>query len=127
MNPNFMQNSRSSNTKCNTDFYNRENQRQLNYMLNTTRNINYTQPFAIPNKGINMGYRPYSVMSKNPIDVENDLFNLTNRNSLCDSKYKHNTEYLPKEMTCTSFYKEPKYTYIPEPLVVENGQRPFRP
>jgi hypothetical protein len=85
-----------------------------------------------PDMGINMpnmitGYN-YNILSNNTVDIEN---NLTNRNLIltnCDeTKKKENVKPSIKNINMIEFFKKNKTVYIPEPLVIEQCQRPKGP
>ena len=73
------------------------------------------------------GYN-HNVLSNNTVDIENDL---TNRNLIltkCDEKNKK--EFVQpsiKNINMIKFFENNKVVYIPEPLVIEQHQRPNGP
>ena len=79
---------------------------------------------AIPCAGINVGYMPNTVLSNNAIDVESDLLQGTHTLNCASMKpmIKPQINKLPK----VAFF-ERMNVFIPEPLVIEKGQRPIRP
>ena len=85
-----------------------------------------------PNMGINMpnmvtGYN-HNILSKNTVDIENDL---TNRNIIL-TKYNETNKkehIIPviKNINNVKFFKKNNTIFIPEPLIIENCQRPKGP
>ena len=75
---------------------------------------------AIPCAGINVGYMPNNVLSHNATDIESSLYGVGATNLVTDKK-----EMTPrlKKLPSVSFFDRMQ-TVIPEPLVIQNGQRP---
>lgn len=77
--------------------------------------------------GINNGYRPIQTLAYNPIEVESRLFGMDNNRVFNPRMYEApqiNPQY--KSMRDQCFYHRPQ-AFLPEPLVIENNQRPIIP
>lgn len=116
-----------------------------NYYVNRTvedQKSNYLNKFykhqtipkksKFPDRGVNMpnmvtGYN-HNILSNNTVDIENDL---TNRNSIltnCDEKNKkEHIQPSMKNINMVKFFENNEVVYIPEPLVIEQCQRPKGP
>ena len=82
--------------------------------------------------GINMpsminGFN-HNVLSNNTIDIENDL---TNRNLILtkcnETNKKEHIQPIIKNIKTITFFENNKNVYIPEPLIIEQCQRPKGP
>ena len=75
---------------------------------------------ALPCFGINVGHMPNNVLSFNATDIESNLYGVGSTNLV-----KPEREFTPrlKKLPGVSFFDRPE-TVIPEPLVIENNQRP---
>jgi hypothetical protein len=76
---------------------------------------------AIPCVGITPSHMPWDTLSTNPVEIENALFGI-NSNNLVN----------PQPTVIPQFKKIPERAFferlpliLPEPLVIENNQRPF--
>ncbi len=116
-----------------------------NYYVNRTiedQKSNYLNKFykhqtipkksKFPDRGVNMpnmvtGYN-HNILSNNTVDIENDL---TNRNLIltnCDEKNKkEHIQPSMKNINMVKFFENNEIVYIPEPLVIEQCQRPKGP
>lgn len=99
----------------------RMNSNLVNNRIAPYRNIAYST--RLPDAGINVGHIPNHQLAYNATDVESSLFGIQSTNLVNRTSFS-----LPKEkkMTNISFF-ERLPVYIPEPLVIEKNQRPFRP
>jgi len=75
----------------------------------------------LPGNGLNPGQVPWNTLSHNAADIESFLFGINSTNLVTPAPP------LTPELTClkTANVFETRPVYIPEPLVVEKGQRPF--
>ena len=75
---------------------------------------------ALPCFGVNVGHMPNYVLSNNATDIESNLYGVGSTNLV-----KPEREFTPrlKKLPGVSFFERPD-TVIPEPLVIENNQRP---
>lgn len=81
----------------------------------------------IPASGINVGAMPGSTISTNYIDIESELYNM----NVINAKYQTKTRkycFTPriKKLQEVSFFERPD-VFVPEPLVIEDNQRPIIP
>lgn len=91
------------------------------YITNPQRRFN--QMSAIPCAGINIGGMPNSVLSSNAVDIESELYGIGLTNLV--KPYREITPRI-NVLPMVSFFPRDK-TLLPEPLVVENDQRPIIP
>ena len=103
-----------------------------NYLNTFYKHQSIPKKSKFPDRGVNMpnmvsGYN-HNVLSNNTVDIENDL---TNRNLIltkCDEKNKK--EFIQpsiKNINMIKFFENNDVLYIPEPLVIEQYQRPNGP
>jgi hypothetical protein len=71
--------------------------------------------------GLNPGQLPWNTMSNNAPDIESFLFGINSTNMVTPQPCL--TPELKRLESANIFNKDP--VYIPKPLIVENGQRPF--
>ena len=76
---------------------------------------------AFPCFGVNMGHMPSDVLSRNPTDIESNLFGINSTNlvnpaepTIAEINRMPNVAFFPR-----------KPVYLPKPLIIENNQRPF--
>lgn len=77
----------------------------------------------LPCAGINVGYRPNDVLSSNATDIESQLYGINTTNLV--QKKSPLVARLKKHKDISFF--ERSAVYIPEPLIIENNQRPIIP
>lgn len=75
---------------------------------------------ALPCFGVNVGYMPNNVLSFNATDIESSLYGVGSTNLV--NQKKEMTPRL-KKLPGVSFFDRPQ-SVLPEPLVIENNQRP---
>jgi len=75
----------------------------------------------LPGNGLNPAQIPGNKLSKNAADIESFLFGINSTNLVNPAP-----DFTPelKNIKTMNIYKKEK-TYIPEPLVIEQNQRPF--
>lgn len=99
--------------------------RQSSHILNNRvfkhRNVAYEN--HLPCAGINVGHMPNNQLASNATDIESSLYGINSTNLVSSTK-PVNPKI--KYMNDLAFFERPKI-YIPEPLVIENNQRPHRP
>lgn len=82
---------------------------------------------VLPCRGIHVGQMPNSTLSNNPIDIENQLFGINTKqckyNKFVKLDYSPSAIHLPS----VTFYNQSNKVILPDPLVIENNQRPVRP
>lgn len=81
----------------------------------------------LPYSGINIGMMPSSTLSSNPTEIENELYGLYLSNGKYQIKERKRciTPRI-KKLQEIEFYGKPS-VFLPEPLVIENNQRPIIP
>lgn len=103
-----------------------------NYLNNFYKHQTIPKKSKFPDRGVNMpnmvtGYN-HNILSNNTVDIENDL---TNRNLIltnCDEKNKkEHIQPSMKNINMVKFFENNEIVYIPEPLVIEQCQRPKGP
>lgn len=101
-------------------------EQNINNNLNTYllyQNASYGQAYnsAFPGDYVNMGKMPNTVLSKNSTDIESTLFGIGSSNLV---NPKAPTQARLYNMNEVKFVDRMKVV-LPEPLVVENNQRPY--
>lgn len=78
---------------------------------------------ALPCAGINVGSVPNTQLANNAVDIESRLYGINSSNLINPQK-----KLIPqlKKISNLEFF-ERHQIYIPEPLVIENNQRPLKP
>lgn len=100
-------------------------QKQSNHILDNriyqNRRIAYND--ALPCAGINVGSVPNTQLAHNATDIESRLYGINSSNLVNPEK-----QLMPqlKSMPEVAFF-ERHQIFIPEPLVIENKQRPLKP
>ena len=79
---------------------------------------------ALPCAGINVGYMPNNVLSCNPTNTESHLFGIGASNLVKPQREGFTPRI--KKLPSISFFDRLQ-TYVPEPLVIEDNQRPIIP
>ena len=85
------------------------------------RRIAYSN--ALPCAGINVGSMPNTQLAYNATDIESRLYGI-NSSNLVNPQDQLTPQI--KSMPNLAFFERPQ-VFIPEPLVVENNQRPLKP
>ena len=103
-----------------------------NYLNKFYKHQTIPEQSKFPDMGINMpkmvtGYN-HNILSDNTVDIENDI---KNKNSILmkgneTNKKEHIDPYI-NNINMVTFFENNKTTYIPEPLVIEQYQRPKGP
>jgi hypothetical protein len=76
---------------------------------------------SIPTIGLMPNHMPRHTLSHNPIDIESSLFGINSTNLVNPQKpIKPELKRIP-----TSVFFDRLPVYMPNPLVVENNQRPY--
>jgi hypothetical protein len=103
---------------------------------NSFKNSQYGKAYnpALATIGINPSHMPRETFSKDPIEIENELFGINSKNN----NNKNNNNNYNIFSTIASYLQSSKLKTIPEikyfdripiimpkPLVIENNQRPF--
>ena len=90
----------------------------LNNRTNSIKRISNLD--AHPQVGINVSHMPNTVLSENAVDIETNLFGIGSSDLV--NNRPHITPRLRKLPDV--YYYKPTEIFIPEPLVIENDQRP---
>jgi len=107
-------------------------EQKSNYLNKFYKHQTIPKKSKFPEMGINMpsminGFN-HNVLSNNTIDIENDL---TNRNLILtkcnETNKKEHIQPIIKNIKTIKFFENNKNVYIPEPLVIEQCQRPKGP
>lgn len=116
-----MASTRNKNTYHDYSLFKRENNLILQNRIFENRRI--AEVSAIPCAGINIGHMPNTVLSKDATDIESRLYGINSTNLVEPAK-----DFTPRinNLPSVAFFERPK-VYLPEPLVIENNQRPLRP
>lgn len=79
----------------------------------------------LPDFGINAGSMKGDILSANPICIENEMFGLNKLNGKYQMK-KRREDFTPriKNMDKVKFFETKNYVLLPDPLLIEKGQRP---
>ena len=105
--------------------YNLEQKENGDILSNRTFELRRTAYHtALPCAGINVGHMPNNVLSCNPTATESHLYGIGSTN-LVNPKRGGFTPRIRK-LPSVSFFDRMQ-TYLPEPLVVEDNQRPIIP
>tara|TARA_Y100000780_G_C13690897_1_gene419517 strand:- start:2425 stop:2775 length:351 start_codon:yes stop_codon:yes gene_type:complete len=116
-----MASTRNKNSKIDYNLYRRENNRIFDNRIYSKRRI--AEKTMLPCAGINVGHMPNTVLSENAIDIESRLYGINSTNLV--NPQKDITPKL-KSLPSIAFFERPK-VFLPEPLVIEDNQRPIRP
>lgn len=100
-------------------------QKENKHIMDNRVYVHRTYAFdtRMPCAGINVGYRPNDVLSANATDIESQLYGINSTNLV--QKKSPLVPHLKKHQDIAFFERRP--VYIPEPLVIENNQRPIIP
>lgn len=90
------------------------------------RNIeNDINSVAYPCPGVLVGGKPAETLNNNWVNIESNLQGITFKNNNCGYQVRQWTaKNEAKNIPSVSFFDRPT-VYIPEPLVIEENQRPF--
>ena len=88
------------------------------YLLDKSKRIAYHSTLPCP--GVNAGMVPNTVLAHNPTDIESSLFGINSSNLVTPQKP---VQPNIKNLDMLSFAPR-LHPYVPEPLIIENCQRP---
>jgi len=116
-----MASTRNKNTPGNYCLQQREYAESRDYLAYKYSSYGQAYDTRLPGNGLNPGQVPWNTLSHNAADIESFLFGINSTNLV------NPAPPLTPELTClkTANVFETRPVYIPEPLVVEKGQRPF--
>jgi len=115
-----MASTRNINTKGNYSLEQRDYRQYENYVLYPNSQYGFAYNTRLPGNGLLPGQIPCNKLSYNPIDTESFLFGINSTNLV-----KPMPCFVPEisKIETTNIY-EKSNIFIPEPLVIENNQRP---
>ena len=116
-----MTSTRNKNTRENYCLEQRDNHLVNNYTHFINSSYGNAYQSGIPCIGITPSHMPRDTLSYNPVDIENYLFGIGSSNLV--QKIEHVTPQLKPISVVSYFDRLP--LIMPEPLVIENNQRPF--
>jgi hypothetical protein len=116
-----MASTRLKNTPGEYCYEQRSYRRNEKYTTNPEKRFNPMS--AIPCSGVNIGGMPNTVLSSNAVDIESELYGIGLSNLV--KPYREVTPRI-NVLPMASFFPR-EQTLMPEPLVVEDAQRPVRP
>ena len=114
-----MASTRNINTKANYCVEQNYNNNHKSYMLN---GFPVPKESKLPSRGINIGGMSRDSLAYNSIDVESSLFGINSTNLV-----NPQPDVVPENITLkyATFDDGHVSLIMPEPLIVEKGQRPF--
>ena len=116
-----MASTRNKNTPGNYCLEEREYKQSRSYTLYPNSQYGAAYNTRLPGLGVNPGQVPWNKMSNNAADIESFLFGIDSTN-LVNPSPPLVAEL--KNLETAHFFSRAA-TLLPEPLVVEKGQRPF--
>jgi len=116
-----MASTRNKNTPGNYCLEQREYAGSQQYTLYENSQSGAAYDTRLPGNGLNPGQMPWNKMSTNAPDIESFLFGINSTNLVSPAPIF--VPQITKLNTANVFQKS--VIFIPEPLVVEKGQRPF--
>ena len=116
-----MSSTRNKNTYGDYNLEQKQSQHIFDNRIYEHRRIAYND--ALPCVGINVGSMPNTQLAYNATDIESRLYGINSSNLV--NPQAPLTPHI-KSMSNVAFFERPQ-VFIPEPLVVENNQRPLKP
>ena len=116
-----MASTRNNNTPGNYCLQQRSYDESRNYLINANSPHAAAHCTRLPGNGLLPGQVPWTQLSYNAVDIESFLYGINPTNLVKPEPCL--TPELKKLEMANIFKTEP--TYIPEPLVIQKGQRPF--
>lgn len=116
-----MASTRNNNTPGNYCLQQRSYQESRNYLINANSPHAAAHCTKLPGNGLLPGQVPWNQLSYNAVDIKSFLYGINSTNLVNPEPCL--TPELKKLEMANIFKSEP--TYIPEPLVIQKGQRPF--
>tara|TARA_B100000424_G_C22823882_1_gene440551 strand:+ start:64 stop:426 length:363 start_codon:yes stop_codon:yes gene_type:complete len=113
---------RNKNTHCDYLLEQRKNRLINDYSLFENGSSGRAHCLTIPTLGYNPSHLPREVLSSNSIDIESKLKGINSCNLVTPQQ-----EITPqlKDLCFRDFFEVNRQILIPEPLIIENNQRPF--
>ena len=117
-----MASTRNRNTHCDYVMEQRNNRLTNDYRLYKNGSAGRACCDSMPNLGYMPSHMPRDALSNNPVDIESKLFGINSCNLVTPQP-----EIQPqlKDICFKDFFHVNRETLIPEPLIIQNGQRPF--
>ena len=116
-----MASTRNSNTPQNYCLEQRAHRESQGYVLYENSQYGKAVNTNMPGTGLNPAQIPWSCLSYNPVEIESFLFGINSTNLVKPAPPVH--PQLKNLETVNLFARGP--TLIPEPLIIQKGQRPF--
>lgn len=116
-----MASTRNRNTDIDYQFEKKALREQAGWF--TAKERKYAYQTRMPQTGIMVGQMPNDMLAHNATDIESRLYGIGLSNLVEPAKPvvpEPNASVYQEQV----FYHRPAYTWVPEPLVVEKGQRP---
>lgn len=113
---------RNKNTYCNYVIQQRDIKLNSNYVMYKNGSDGRAYNDSIPNLGYMPSHMPRDAFSNNSIDIESKLFGINSCNLV---EYQPDIKPEFKDLCFKDFFHVNKEILIPEPLIIENNQRPF--
>ena len=116
-----MASTRNNNTPGNYCLQQSSYKDSLNYFEYKNAQQGCAYKNALPSLGITPSHMPREAFSKNSVQIESSLFGINSTNLVNPEK-----PILPKLIKLPEVsYFEKIQTFMPEPIVINNNQRPF--
>lgn len=117
-----MTSTRNKNTHCDYVMEQRNNRLLNKYTLYKNGSGGRAYSDSIPSLGYTPSHMPWDALSTNPVDIESKLFGINSCNLVTPQE-----EITPqlKDICFKNYFYVNKEILIPEPLIIENNQRPF--
>jgi len=116
-----MASTRNKNTPINYNLEQRSYKQSENYVCYENSQYGYAYNTRLPGDGLLPAQIPAMKLSNNAVDTESFLYGINSTNLVNPAPC-----FIPqiKELNEAFIYKKPSI-YIPEPLILEENQRPF--
>ena len=113
---------RNRNTKCDYLLEKRNNTLINNYWLFENGSSGRAHCHTMPNLGLNPSNMSRDALSNNAVDIESKLFGINSCNMVSPQE-----PIVPqlKDLCFRDFFHVNREILIPQPLIIENDQRPF--
>ena len=117
-----MTSTRNKNTYCDYVMEQRNNRLLNDYTLYKNGSGGRAYSDNIPSLGYTPSHMPRDAFSNNPVDIESKLLGINSCNLVSPQP-----EIIPqlKDICFKNYFNVNKEILIPEPLIIENNQRPF--
>lgn len=117
-----MASTRNKNTYCDYVIEQRNNRLSNDYRMYKNGSGGRAFCDSMPSLGYMPSHMPRDALSNNPVDIESKLFGINSCN-LVTPQPEINPQL--KDICFRDYFYVNRETLLPEPLVIENNQRPF--